>query len=39
MIVGVGVDAVEIDRFRVSLDRTPTMRCRHWPLDSQRARP
>ena len=26
MIVGVGIDAVEIERFRVSLTRTPTMR-------------
>ncbi|MEY4362017.1 MAG: holo-[acyl-carrier-protein] synthase [Actinomycetota bacterium] len=26
MIVGVGVDAVEIERFRRSLDRTPSMR-------------
>jgi holo-[acyl-carrier protein] synthase len=27
-VVGVGVDAVDIDRFRVSLQRTPTMRTR-----------
>ena len=33
MIVGVGVDAVEIDRFRVSLDRTPTMRERIFTSD------
>ena len=26
MIVGVGVDAVDIERFRTSLERTPTMR-------------
>lgn len=26
MIVGVGIDAVDIDRFRTSLERTPTMR-------------
>jgi len=26
MIVGVGIDAVEIERFRTSLERTPTMR-------------
>ena len=28
MIVGVGVDAVEIDRFRRSLERTPSMKTR-----------
>lgn len=28
MIVGVGVDAVDIERFRTSLERTPTMRDR-----------
>lgn len=28
MVVGVGIDAVDIDRFRVSLERTPTMRGR-----------
>ncbi len=27
-VVGVGVDAVDIERFRVSLRRTPTMRAR-----------
>lgn len=27
-VVGVGLDAVEIDRFRRSLERTPTMRTR-----------
>jgi holo-[acyl-carrier protein] synthase len=26
MIIGVGIDAVDIDRFRTSLHRTPTMR-------------
>ena len=28
MIVGIGVDAVEIDRFRRSLERTPSMKSR-----------
>ena len=28
MIVGIGVDAVEIDRFRRSLERTPSMKTR-----------
>ncbi|MDA2966958.1 MAG: holo-ACP synthase [Actinomycetota bacterium] len=28
MIIGVGVDAVEIDRFRRSLERTPSMKSR-----------
>jgi holo-[acyl-carrier protein] synthase len=28
MIVGIGVDAVEIDRFRRSLERTPSMKAR-----------
>ena len=28
MIIGVGVDAVEIDRFRRSLERTPSMKTR-----------
>lgn len=28
MIIGVGVDAVEIDRFRRSLERTPSMKAR-----------
>ncbi len=28
MIIGVGVDAVDIDRFRTSLNRTPSMRGR-----------
>ncbi len=28
MIVGIGVDAVDVDRFRRSLERTPTMRTR-----------
>lgn len=28
MVVGVGIDAVDIDRFRASLERTPTMRGR-----------
>lgn len=28
MVVGVGIDAVDIDRFRTSLERTPTMRGR-----------
>ena len=28
MIIGIGVDAVEIDRFRRSLERTPSMKTR-----------
>ena len=28
MIIGIGVDAVEIDRFRRSLERTPSMKSR-----------
>ena len=28
MIIGIGVDAVDVDRFRTSLARTPTMRDR-----------
>jgi holo-[acyl-carrier protein] synthase len=28
MIIGVGIDAVDVDRFRASLARTPTMRDR-----------
>ena len=28
MIIGVGVDAIEIDRFRRSLERTPSMKAR-----------
>jgi holo-[acyl-carrier protein] synthase len=27
-VLGVGVDAVDVDRFRLSLERTPTMRTR-----------
>ena len=28
MIIGIGIDAVDVDRFRMSLARTPTMRDR-----------
>ena len=28
MIVGIGIDLVDIERFRVSLSRTPSMRTR-----------